>query len=145
MLWRVQLAERVFDPAGIRRVETARVYQKRGIIEMNIKKICEIVLYVMLALLVLSLVACARTPDVSETIAENAINSVTAVEQGLAEECKTEAIRTQLTVVKSEIRTITKSCQAEKDEITRDKLKWKVSFWILIGVIAAYIARKLTR
>lgn len=145
MLWGVQLAERVFDPAGIRRVETVRVYQKRGIIEMNIKKICEIVLYVMLALLVLSLVACVRTPDVSETIAENAINSVTAVEQGLTEECKTEAIRTQLTVVKSEIRAVTKSCQAEKDEITRDKLKWKVSFWILIGVIAAYIARKLTR
>lgn len=145
MLWGVQLAERVFDPAGIRRVETVRVYQKRGIIEMNIKKICEIVLYLILGLLVLSLVACARTPDVSETIAENAINSVTAVEQGLTEECKTEAIRTQLTVVKSEIRAVTKSCQAEKDEITRDKLKWKVSFWILIGVIVAYIARKLTR
>lgn len=145
MLWGVQLAERVFDPAGIRRVETVRVYQKRGIIEMNIKKVCEIVLYVILGLLVLSLVSCARTPDVSETIAENAINSVTAVEQGLTEECKTDAIRTQLTVVKSEIRAVTKSCQAEKDEITRDKLKWKVSFWILIGVIGAYIARKLTR
>lgn len=145
MLWGVQLAERVIDPAGIRRVETARIYQKWRIIEMNMKKVCEIVLYVILGLLVLSLVACARTPDVSETIAENAINSVTAVEQGLTEECKTDAIRTQLTVVKSEIRTITKSCQAEKDEITRDKMKWKLSFWVLIGVIIAYIARKLTR
>lgn len=107
------------------------------------KKICKIVLGIIILLLVLSLVACARTQPVSENIAENAINGVTAVEQNLTDTCKTDGIKTQLAVIKSEIRAITTSCQAEKDEITREKLRWKLSFWALVGVVAVYIAKKV--
>ena len=109
------------------------------------KRVCKIILYVILALLVLSLVACSSTPPVSETIADNAVNTVVAVEKSLSAECKTEAVTTQLTVVKSEIRSITSACQAEKDVITQEKLRWKWSFWALVLVIAAYIARKITK
>lgn len=109
------------------------------------KRVCKIVLYVVLAILVLSLVACSNAQPVSDSIAENAINGVTAVENTLSAECKTEAVKTQLTVIKSEIRTITNACQAEKDVITQEKLRWKWSFWGLVLVIAAYIAKKILK
>lgn len=109
------------------------------------KRVCKIILYVILALLVLSLVACSSTPPVSETIADNAVNTVVAVGKSLSAECKTEAVTTQLTVVKSEIRSITSACQAEKDVITQEKLRWKWSFWALVLVIAAYVARKIIK
>lgn len=109
------------------------------------KRVCKIILYLLLALLVFSLVACSSTPQVSETIADNAVNTVVAVEKSLSAECKTEAVTTQLTVVKSEIRSITSACQAEKDVITQEKLRWKWSFWALVLVIAAYVARKITK
>ena len=109
------------------------------------KRACEIILYVILALLVLSLVACGSATPVSETIADNAVNTVVAVEKTLPAECKTEAVTTQLTVVKSEIRSITNACQAEKDVITAEKLRWKLLFWTLTGVIAAYILKRITK
>lgn len=109
------------------------------------KTACKIILFIIIALLVFSLAACSTPQPVSENIAENAINGVVAVEKTLTDECKTEAVKAQLTVVKSEIRSITNACQAEKDVITQEKLKWKWSFWGLVLIIAAYIAKKILK
>ena len=107
--------------------------------------ISEIIIVAIFFLLILLLAGCAKTEPVSETIADNAVNTVVAIEKTLPDECKTEAVTTQLTVVKSEIRSITSACEAEKNVITQDKLKWKISFWALIGVIIAYILKKITK
>lgn len=109
------------------------------------KRICQIVLYVIIALWVISLCACGKTQPVSETIADNAVNATTALEQQLPKECKTAAITTQFDVVRTEIKSVKTACQTEKDIITKEKLQWKVSFWALIGVIIAYILRKVTK
>lgn len=93
----------------------------------------------------LLLFGCAKTSPLSETISENAINATTALEKTLSTECKTDAIKTQLTVIKSEIRNITKSCNIEKDQITREKNSWKLGFWGLIIIIGAYIVRKILK
>jgi hypothetical protein len=93
----------------------------------------------------LVLSACAKEPTVSDTLTENAVNATTGLEQSLPTECKTDAILTQITVVKTEIRAISKACQAEKDVITRDKLKWKLAFWALTGVVIAYVLRKILK
>lgn len=107
------------------------------------KRICKIVLFIVLAMLVLSLCACTRNTPVSETLTENAITAATALEKSLSKECKTDAISTQITVVKTEIRAISKACESEKNEIEKDKLKWKLSFWVLAGVVFAYISKKV--
>ena len=98
--------------------------------------------YIILALAIM-LCGCARQDPLSDTIADNAVNATTALEQQLPKECKTEAIATQITVIKTEIRAVKSACQKEKDEITRDKLKWKLSFWALVGVVLAYVAKKV--
>lgn len=96
-------------------------------------------------LLALLLVGCAREKPASNTIADNAINATTALEQQLPAECKTAAITTQLDVIKTEIKSVKTACEAEKDIITQDKIKWKLLFWILTGIIAAYILKKVTK
>lgn len=111
----------------------------------EMKKTCEIILYVVLALLIISLVGCASEKPASDTIADNAITATTGLEQQLPSECKTAAVSTQFDVIRTEIRSTKAACQAEKDIITRDKLKWKISFWILAGVVMAYVLKKLTK
>lgn len=101
--------------------------------------------FTILLILTVLLSGCARETPVSETLTENAINATTALEQTLPSECKSDAIVTQITVIKTEIRAIKSACQTEKDEITRDKLKWKLAFWALVGVVAAYILRKVMK
>lgn len=96
-------------------------------------------------LLLLLLCGCAKTTPVSENIADNAINATTALEQSLPTECKTEAITTQLVVIKTQIKAITNACETEKSILNQDKTKWKVGFWALIGLIIAYIFRRLTK
>ena len=109
------------------------------------KRICEIVLYIILALIILSLCACGKTQPVSETIADSAVQTTVALEKTLPEECKTDAIKAQIWAVQTQIKAINAACETEKDVITSDKLKWKVAFWSLIGLIAAYILRKVTK
>lgn len=107
--------------------------------------ITDIIVVAIFFLLVLLLAGCSKSEPVSNTIADNAVNTVVAVEKALPDGCKTEAIKTQLTVVKSEIRSITSACESEKNVITQDKLKWKFGFWGLIIVIGLYIARKVIK
>ena len=107
--------------------------------------ISQIIIVAIFFLLGILLAGCIRTEPVSETIADNAINATNALEQSLPAECKTAAINTQITVIKTQIKAITNACETEKNEITRDKLKWKYSFWVLIGIVLAYILKKVTQ
>lgn len=105
----------------------------------------QIIIAAIFFLLALLLAGCAKNEPVSETIADGAVTATTALEKTLPEECKTDAIKTQLTVIKTQIKAITKACETEKNDITRDKLKWKYSFWVLIGIILAYVFKRMTK
>jgi len=102
---------------------------------------CIIALIVLFFLIALT--GCSRNEPVSNTIADNAINATTALEQGLKAECKTAAITTQITVIKTQIKAVANACQTEKDQITQEKIRWKWSFWILMAVIGAYITKRV--
>lgn len=107
--------------------------------------ISDIVIVILLFVLMLALVGCAKNTPVSETIANNAINATTVLEQSLSADCKTDAITTQITVVKTQIRAISGACESEKDAITTEKLRWKWSFWALVGIIGVFLARKILK
>lgn len=107
--------------------------------------ITDSIIVILFFLVMLALVGCAKEPAVSETLTENAVNATTALEQSLPAECKTESILTQITVVKTEIKAISKTCKVEKDKITQDKLKWQWSFWGLLGIVGVYLIRKILK
>ncbi len=109
------------------------------------QRIAKIVLFLILALLLLSLCGCSKTEPISHTIADNAVAATTALEQQLPKDCITDAIATQITVIKTEIRAVKSACDTEKNQITNEKLRWKLSFWTLVGIVAAYILHKLLK
>lgn len=113
--------------------------------KMMKRYIADIIICGIFFLLVLLLASCAKQEPLSETIADTAVNTVTAIEQSLPVECKTDAITTQFIIAKTEIRNVKNACENEKKEITRDKRKWQFGFWALVLVIGAYITRKILK
>ena len=88
---------------------------------------------------------CAKQPVASETIAEGAINAATAIEQTLPKECATQAIKTQITALKTQIKAITVASQSEKQIIEQEKIRWKWSFLALLFVVGAFVLRKVLK
>lgn len=88
---------------------------------------------------------CTKSKPAYEPIAENATNTITAIEKSLPKECQTDANILLFNVARKEITNITNACNTEVDKAEKEKLKWKLSFWALIGLIGAYIFRKLSK
>lgn len=99
--------------------------------------------FTILAILTVLLSGCVREKPTYETVADNAVDIITAIEQGLPTECKTDTNKLLFNVGRKEISNVKTACDERVDKITRDKLKWKLSFWALVGVVAAYIAKKV--
>lgn len=101
--------------------------------------------FTILLTLAVLLSGCAKDTPVSDTLADNAVNATTALEKALPEECKTDFVNTQFTVIKTEIRAIKNACDIEKDVITKEKLKWQWGFWLLVAVIGVYVGKKILK
>lgn len=84
-------------------------------------------------------------PSASNTMAESAINTATAIEQSLPKQCATEGIKTQINVIKSQIKAINEACETEKAEIRADKIKWMTAFFGLVIAIAVFVIKKVAK
>ena len=109
---------------------------------MNLKKSKKILF---ICFFCFCLCGCAKEKPAYEQSTQNAIDTITAIEQGLPAECKTDANKLLFNVSRKETASIKKDCDKAVAEVTRDKLKWKLSFWALVGVVAAYILRKVMK
>lgn len=107
--------------------------------------ISEIIIVAIFFLWILLLAGCSKTQPVSETIADNAINATTGLEQSLPVECKTDAIMTQIMVIKTQIRTITNACKTEKDVIEQKKRYYQWAFYGVLGLIGLFLAKKVLK
>lgn len=97
-------------------------------------------------LLLLSLILCScTTHTVSHNIADNTINQITALEQSINEKCATDSIKTQINMIKSQIKAINGACDTEKAEITAEKNKYKIAFWSLVVIIGLFVSRKIIK
>lgn len=86
-----------------------------------------------------------ETHTVSHNIADNTINQITALEQSINEKCATDSIKTQINVIKSQIKAINGACDTEKAEITAEKNKYKIAFWSLVVIIGLFVSRKIIK
>lgn len=109
------------------------------------RNICKIVLYLILGLLLISLVACSKTPVASDTIADSASSAVAVIGQTLPKECQTAVVQTQLLGVQTQIKAITSACATEKEAITQEKVRWQWAFWGLLAVIGIYVAKRVLK
>lgn len=93
----------------------------------------------------LFILSSCTTHTVSHNIADNTINQITALEQSINEKCATDAIKTQINVIKSQIKAINGACDTEKAEITAEKNKYKIAFWSLVVIIGLFVSRKIIK
>lgn len=94
---------------------------------------------------IILLSGCTREVPPSHEMTENAINTITAIQQSLPEECKTDANQLMFKVAEREVRGIEKQCNIEKGKIERRVTKWRLISFGLIILIAAYIAKRLMK
>ncbi|MBQ3785012.1 MAG: hypothetical protein II843_01295 [Alphaproteobacteria bacterium] len=97
-----------------------------------------------LLLFLLILPSCTKH-TVSHNIAQNTLNQITALEQSMDEKCATDSIKTQINVIKSQIKAINGACDTEKAEITAEKNKYKIAFWSLVVIIGLFVSRKIIK
>lgn len=95
--------------------------------------------------LLLFVLSSCGTHTVSHNIADNTINQITALEQSINEKCATDSIKTQINVIKSQIKAINGACDTEKAEITAEKNKYKIAFWSLVVIIGLFVSRKIIK
>lgn len=95
-----------------------------------------------LLLILLLLTACKSIPP-SEAIANSAVESVVAIENSLSKECKTKGINTQLVSIKSQISTISKACDVEKDVLNKKITIRNIIIGILFALIILLLVKKV--
>ena len=105
--------------------------------KITMKKICKIVLCLVLLLLVISLFGCSKTATPTDIVADNAKKTIHAIVEAKPE-CKGVG-----DACDAQIESVRESCALNTDKITEEKIKWKISFWFLVAVIGAYVAKKL--
>ena len=101
--------------------------------------------FTILLIFTVLLSGCAKQPVASETIADSAISAATAIEQTLPKECATQAIKTQITALKTQIKAITVAAESEKQVIEQEKIRWKWAFLALVMAIVAFVLRKVLK
>lgn len=95
-------------------------------------------------LVVILLSGCARDANPVETATTNAHNTIAGIRESLPTECKTKAIVQQLATADSAVDVVYSTCEIQKESITQEKIRWKWSFFGLLIVVGAYIAKRLT-
>ena len=101
--------------------------------------------FTILLVLTFLISGCSRKAPVSQDIANNAINTATTIENNLPVECKTEPIMSQLSDIKTQIRSITKACETEKDAISAEKKRWQWAFYGSVIIIGLFFAKKVLK
>lgn len=107
--------------------------------------ITDIIIVAIFFLLMLLLTSCSKEVPGSQQAAENAINTVTAIQESLPKECQTSSNQLLFKVAQSEIREVKTHCDNEKAKITRDKIKWQGATFVLLVIIIGYIIKKVVK
>lgn len=100
------------------------------------KHFCKIHFAVLLILTVL-LSGCAKSQTPTNTVADSAKESVSAI-VAVKPECKDVG-----EVCNSQIDSIMATCNLELDDLNKDVVKWKWSFWGLLIALAIYLIKRI--
>lgn len=98
-----------------------------------------------LAILSILVLSACSTKEPSEVMAENAIQSVIAIEKSLPNECKTESVKQQLLSIKGQIATISTACETEKNVLEQKITIRNLIIALLLALIGFWVFKKITK
>lgn len=85
---------------------------------------------------------CARKTPV-ETISDNAMAQVVALEKTLPNECKTDAVLAQLVSIRAEIASAPQACELQIKPIRQQRNGYAIALFALIALIIARFVKKV--
>lgn len=98
-----------------------------------------------LAIISVLLLSACSTQAPSEVIANNAIESVIAIEKSLSSECKTESVKQQLLSIKGQIATISTACETEKNVLEQKITIRNLIIALLLALIGFWVFKKIIK
>ena len=100
---------------------------------------------ILLIIVGLLIVGCAKQQPASETIANSAQESLNAISATLPKDCKSDPVTAQINAAKTAINATVTACNNEKDIIKADKRKYQLLFFALLIMVLANTARKVLK
>lgn len=101
--------------------------------------------FTILLILTVLLSACQKEKPAYHEVAQNGIEVINAIEEGLPVECKSESNKILFNVARKEMRNVESSCDLAVGKVESEKLRWKWAVFGLLTVIGLYIAKKVLK
>lgn len=101
--------------------------------------------FTILLIFTVLLSGCQKEVPASHIAAQNAINTISAMYEGLPQECKTDTSKLLSRVAQNEVVEVENHCKNEKAKIEREKIKWKAGFFGLFLAIVIYVIKKVLK
>ena len=105
-------------------------------------KICKLIFWGLILVLLLFLWGCVKQPDSVDTAANAAHQQIVAIKESLPKECQNKANDEQLKALDGTIESIVANCNTQKAIIDEQRIRWKYAFLILSITVLAYFGRK---
>lgn len=109
---------------------------------MNLKKSKKILF---ICFFCFCLCGCQKEKPAYHEVAQNGIEVINAIEEGLPAECKSESNKILFNVARKEMRNVEGSCDLAVSKVESEKLRWKWAVFGLLMVIGLYIAKKVLK
>lgn len=101
--------------------------------------------FTILLILTVLLNGCQKEKPAYHEVAQNGIEVINAIEEGLPAECKSESNKILFNVARKEMRNVESSCDLAVGKVESEKLRWKWAVFGLLTVIGLYIAKKVLK
>lgn len=101
--------------------------------------------FTILLILTVLLNGCQKEKPAYHEVAQNGIEVINAIEEGLPVECKSESNKILFNVARKEMRNVESSCDLAVGKVESEKLRWKWAVFGLLTVIGLYIAKKVLK
>lgn len=101
--------------------------------------------FTILLIFTVLLSGCQKEKPAYHEVAQNGIEVINAIEEGLPAECKSESNKILFNVARKEMRNVEGSCDLAVSKVESEKLRWKWAVFGLLTVIGLYIAKKVLK
>lgn len=99
-------------------------------------------IFLIILLCTILMCGCARKTPV-ETITDNAMAQVVALEKTLSNECKTDAVLAQLVSIRAEIASAPQACELQIKPIRTERNALAVALFAIVALIIARFVKKV--
>lgn len=101
--------------------------------------------FTILLIFMVLLNGCQKEKPVYHEVAQNGIDVINAIEEGLPAVCKTESNAILFNVARKQMSNCEKACDLVVSKVESEKLRWKWTVFSLLLMMGLYVAKKVIK